>query len=835
MQVERSAAEDLQPVRRLIERPRLTSILDGAKARLLLLHAPAGYGKTTLARQWLAHRRHVWYAAGPAASDVAALAASIADLCSEVIAGSGERMRDRLRVTPSPADDADVLGEMLAEDVADWPHDVWLAIDDYQYAAVSDASEAFMETLVRNAPLRLLATSREKPRWATARRQMYGELLELGTSHLAMTEEEAHGVLGHGHRNAMVELAGGWPAVIGLAALAGDEFKTTAGMPQTLYDYVAQELYSASNADTQWQLCQLATLALLTPLDGSPGLAEARRLGFVVETGAPPYSTLHPLLRTFLEAKLLEQDLDRVEALLLSVVRAALDEKRWDDAFSVIDRFEQPALFETLLETAISELLRGGRHATLEMWADYARKRSVGLPILDLVDAERAFREGDYSRAEAFAGHAAERLENQTLRAHAYRRAGTAAIFGSRETAALVYQERALDTATTIAERREALILRLNAAKEAEEPELSREALCQLERLPRESLDDHLRVSVGRLSLALTYGGLCEAVTNAETSLPLVDRAHDPLTHASFLHVLSGAFCLLARYSDALETSDRHLALSRRFRLDWIIGHALSTSAFAHVGLKNFDQAQEVVDASLSGRTGRDPYLVTKGRIALARLDLARGQPDAAIARLVLDSLVSRQGVYRGEYLATLSVAHACAGQHADADKRATQARELTTDVLVELLVSVSRLVSSTMSDGWTVEAQNLWSRASETGFVDCVVLAYRSYPDFLSRVAETVELRDRLAGVMLESNDRELAELHRIVPSRPRDHRESLTVRERDVYDLVTAGLTNREIAQRLYISEATAKVHVRHILRKLNVRSRTEAAVLGVRQPAP
>src|SRR5436305_1243526 len=49
---------------------------------------------------------------------------------------------------------------------------------------------------------------------------------------------------------------------------------------------------------------------------------------------------------------------------------------------------------------------------------------------------------------------------------------------------------------------------------------------------------------------------------------------------------------------------------------------------------------------------------------------------------------------------------------------------------------------------------------------------------------------------------------------------------REREVADLIGAGLTNREIARFLVISEATVKVHVRHILEKLHARSRAEVA---------
>ncbi|MEO1519821.1 MAG: response regulator transcription factor [Cyanobacteria bacterium J06633_2] len=58
----------------------------------------------------------------------------------------------------------------------------------------------------------------------------------------------------------------------------------------------------------------------------------------------------------------------------------------------------------------------------------------------------------------------------------------------------------------------------------------------------------------------------------------------------------------------------------------------------------------------------------------------------------------------------------------------------------------------------------------------------------------------------------------------------EQLTPREREVLQLIAEGCSNREIAQTLYISERTVKNHVNSILSRLNVRDRTQAAILAM-----
>jgi DNA-binding NarL/FixJ family response regulator len=57
-------------------------------------------------------------------------------------------------------------------------------------------------------------------------------------------------------------------------------------------------------------------------------------------------------------------------------------------------------------------------------------------------------------------------------------------------------------------------------------------------------------------------------------------------------------------------------------------------------------------------------------------------------------------------------------------------------------------------------------------------------------------------------------------------------TARELEVLQLISDGLVNREIGHRLYLSEETVKSHVRHLLAKLQARSRAHAVAVGFRR---
>jgi len=64
------------------------------------------------------------------------------------------------------------------------------------------------------------------------------------------------------------------------------------------------------------------------------------------------------------------------------------------------------------------------------------------------------------------------------------------------------------------------------------------------------------------------------------------------------------------------------------------------------------------------------------------------------------------------------------------------------------------------------------------------------------------------------------------------RELEQEPTLREIEVLQLVADGLVNREIGQRLFLSEETVKSHVRHLLAKLQARSRAHAVSVGFRR---
>ena len=150
-----TATAGVRQRRRVIQRPRLLALLDESKTRVRTLVAPAGYGKTTLAEQWIQAegRRGGWYTARRSSTDVAALALGLAQASTSLVTGCDERLREHLRALSGSTAKVDVLAEILCEDLAAWPSDGWLVIDDYQEICAAEEAEHLRRALVAAAHL----------------------------------------------------------------------------------------------------------------------------------------------------------------------------------------------------------------------------------------------------------------------------------------------------------------------------------------------------------------------------------------------------------------------------------------------------------------------------------------------------------------------------------------------------------------------------------------------------------------------------------------------------------------------------------------------------------
>jgi DNA-binding NarL/FixJ family response regulator len=100
-------------------------------------------------------------------------------------------------------------------------------------------------------------------------------------------------------------------------------------------------------------------------------------------------------------------------------------------------------------------------------------------------------------------------------------------------------------------------------------------------------------------------------------------------------------------------------------------------------------------------------------------------------------------------------------------------------------------------------------------------------------QLAEAVRVVSRGDALIAPEVTRSLIEAFARTPDSPSpvpvQLRNTLTPREIEVLTLLASGVSNAEIAETLFISEATAKTHVSHILTKLGLRDRTQAVVLA------
>ena len=824
--------------RHIIRRPRLTRLLDESGARIILLVAPAGYGKTTLAREWLeeGNRNAAWYRCGPATADVAAASVGISTAVSALVPGAEDRLSKRLLATPHPDEDVRELAEILVEDIHEWEPNAWLVIDDYHFAVQSGPTERFVQYLLDASSIQVLIASRRRPVWASARRRTYGEILEVDRTQLSMTDDEGLAVLTT-WPNALplLKRAQGWPAVIGLAALTGEDVIPEDDLPATLYDYIAEELYAEADEETRWGLCQLAIAGSVTRDLGElllgdrlqPVLEHGMRLGIAGEQGRRDVIELHPLLQRFLREKIHEFSEAAVRASVSEVASHLLEANKWDEVFEVVQNFPSLETFETLLSASLPSLLAAGRVSTVQRWVEYAAEEFFRAPIVDFAEAELSVRQGLYRKAETLALQAAAKTD-ASWRAAAFTRAGRAAHLDGRSSEAIQSHRLALAATPSASVEREALWGLLVALVEAEQIEAAEETLETLDSNTGASVADMLRVASGKLLISVRGGRPADA-SSLTAALPLVDQCRDPMARSSFLNSCVVAFTLNSRYHEAHVTAMQLLGEAEAFRLRFVLPYAHLRLASVAAGQRRFGEAlnsvqtAEELAAGVSDRWMAGAVPAVRSLILLSTGD-ARGAVLAAHPGMDLSPSV------RAEVLAIQALGLACMGEDKRARIVADEARATSMTLEARSIGCIADAIAACVSND--AHSSRACFRAleftTEHATLDHFVTGYRAFPGLLEPLIAAKDAR--IATLMRDAGDEQLAsELGVVMPRDSDALGPILSPREREVFDLMAGGLTNKAIAAKLYISESTTKVHVRHIFEKLGARTRTEAVRKG------
>ena len=247
--------------RRIIERPRLIKLLDECEARIILLLAPAGYGKTTLARQWAKTLNGaIWISCTPAHRDVAVLAEDLGRCLDQ---GDGEMTR-LVREFVAAHANPQLVGrsDRRAPDRPRFSNRYSLVADRrLPRAGRVDRAEDFVDTFQQDANRRFMIASRQRPAWATSKRVLYGEVQENCNASVGDGRGESSDLLGRPlESKILAEQAEGWPAVIALAAAADFELAPVGALPSALHDYFAEELFQRASPDLQGRLIDLSLL-----------------------------------------------------------------------------------------------------------------------------------------------------------------------------------------------------------------------------------------------------------------------------------------------------------------------------------------------------------------------------------------------------------------------------------------------------------------------------------------------------------------------------------------------------------------------------------------------
>jgi LuxR family transcriptional regulator, maltose regulon positive regulatory protein len=361
------------------------------------------------------------------------------------------------------------------------------------------------------------------------------------------------------------------------------------------------------------------------------------------------------------------------------------------------------------------------------------------------------------------------------------------------------------------------------------------------------------------------------------TAVALEGEAAIPISSAWTCCMLVSACTAVLDYERAFEWCDRIAEFADRYGSRYMLAFCRAEYGTVHLWRGRWSDAETMLRASVEDYSRSRPAWATGPSLVLAELRRRQGRPEEAAQ--LLDGLDAYQAAQvcrarlaldRGEALRAVELLERVLRQ---LPRQRKLDRFPVLEVLVAALIArgnrdeaaaaieelreVERLVGAAPVRACADRAAGLLAAAyadhdtARTLFEDSVDRFLRSGAPFeaartrIELAATLVALgrTDGAAGEAAAALDAllelgaagEAKRAQRLLEASTKEPGETafaeLTRREREVLGLLAEGLTNRQIAEKLVVSEHTVHRHVTNILRKLDLPSRTAAAALAVR----
>ncbi len=854
----------------LVPRTRLHARLDDSVRlghALALISAPAGFGKTTLVTSWVerADRDVAWLSLDPADDDPIRLLTYLIEALQQIDARIGRTLQAVLASPQLPPVQTLVIA--LINEIAATEAPFTLVLDDLHLIA-SKASAQMLRFLIENQPptMHLVIATREDPDLPLARLRARGRITELREPDLRFTQEEAATFLQETMGLALDADAirilesrtEGWITGLQLAALAIHEpntdphtlIATFTGDDRYVMDYLLTEVMQQQPDALRTFMLQTSILDRFTaPLcDAVTGKPGSEALLAALESG---HAFLVPLDR--------HRRWFRYHRLFAGALRARLDPEvradlhrraaHWyagqdltheaiDHALAHADLSGDSGDAERMIAEAAEITLFTGGLLTLRGWLDaLPANRIRANPDLAIAWGWIQALTGDIASAEATLTQTEGTFDRDMppgIHGKLLVLRGFIALLTTQDyESAVGMTKQALTKLDTQREPWRVIALWI-LAEALERTRPITEAIAAFREARKRGLKSANQIFVATVEMSLAMAmnanlqrsaaiGVCEEAiarhTDADGTIsPLASLI---LSRLGVLHYEANHLALAHQCHEQAVAFTKQLALGG----DITFAQGLSANTLHALGRTGaaLDALQEAIEvAERTGYTDGSWCRAYEANLHLDQGDVAFAErwarevqvspddePDymridehLTYARLLID-----QGRWddAGQWLSRLQAFY---------EDRALDRWRITTHVLLARIA---------LHHQDTAAAHDHLAQAVKLAAPETYV---RAFLDEDPLVIEQLPAVREVAPAFVDQVLR-YAHIPADEPGPAADRLiEPLTDREMDVLPLLAAGMTNKEIAQALYIAPGTVKQHLKHIYEKLQVHNRTEAA---------